>query len=823
MRTLLSDLRFALRLMARDRVFTIGTALTLMICVGANAAIFAVVRSVLYRPLPYPDPSQLVLLYDSFPGAGVERAGTSVPNYVDRLPLKTVFESQALYRSRGLDVGVAGSAERVRAMEVTPSFFHVVRTLTVRGRGFTEAEGTAGQDKKAILDYGYAQSTFGNPDSAVGRELQINGETFQVIGVMPKSFAFVDPDVRIWIPLAFSNEERSEDRRYSQNHDEIARLAPGATITQAQQRVDGLNVANLERAGPMKSMLVAAGYKTRMVPFADDLVADIRRPLQLLWGGVLFVLLIAAVNITNLVLVRASGRAKELATRHALGAGRGRVARQLLTETTLLTAVGAALGVGFGAFLLRYLMTSGLADLPRGNEIAMDGVVMVFTLAVATLLGLATATVPMVHLAGIDILHALREEGRSGTAGRGARIFRRSMVVVQVALAFVLLIGAALLLGSFRQLMAVDPGFKAAQVLTGKLNPPMVRYPDDHATRALAGRALEGIRRLPGVQAAGITTLLPFAGNNSSSVIVAEGYVPAPGESVISPNQISATPGYFEALGIPLKRGRLFTDGDGFGAPGVIIVDERLAQKFWPNADPIGRRMLMPEGPTDLTQPGPNAKWLRVVGVVGTVKLQGLAETGGDRVGAYYFPFAQQPQDAFSFAIKTAGEPTQVVFAVRKVLAGIDPAMPFYDVRTMPERLDRSLNTRRTPMLLSLAFGATALLLAAIGIYGVLAYQVGLRSREIGIRIALGADPGSIRGLILREGLALVAVGLVAGCAGILALKPVIASQLFGIAPLDPVVIGSVSLVLVTVASVAAFAPARRASRIDPVTALGSQ
>jgi predicted permease len=568
---------------------------------------------------------------------------------------------------------------------------------------------------------------------------------------------------------------------------------------------------------------VSAGYSTRIVVFADDLVAEVRRPLQLLWGGVLFVLLIAAVNITNLVLVRASGRSKELATRHALGAARGRVAQQLLTETTLLTAVGALLGIAFGAVLLRYLSTSGLAELPRGSEIRMDGVVVAFTMGVATLLGLATSAVPIVHLAGMDILHALREEGRSGTAGRGARLFRRSMVVVQVALAFVLLMGSGLLFSSFRQLMAVDPGFKAVNVLTGRVNPPAVRYPDHNASRSLGARALEGIRRLPGVQAAGITTLLPFGGNNSSSVIVAEGYVPAPGESVISPNEIEVSPGYFEAMGIPLKRGRFFTDADGLGAPGVIIVDQRLARKFWPNADPIGRRMLKPSRPEDLAHQGPDAKWLRVVGVVQTVKMQGLAETAEERIGAYYTPFAQEPTTYMTFAVKTTGDPVKAVAAIRRVLAGIDPAMPFYDVRTMPERLDRSLNSRRTPMLLSLAFGATALLLAAIGIYGVLAYQVGLRAREIGIRMALGGDPASILRLVLREGLALVAVGLAAGAAGALALKPVITSQLFGIGPLDPVVIASVAGLLVTVAGVAAFTPARRAAHIDPVTALGSQ
>jgi predicted permease len=821
MRTLLADLRFAIRLMVRDRAFTVGVLLTLTICVGANAAIFSVVRSVLYRPLPYPEPDRLVLMYDSFPGAGVEHAGTSVPNYYDRLPLKEVFESVALYRGRGLDVGSAGSAERVRAMEVTPGFFHLLRVTPVRGRAFSDADGEPGDNPKVILDYGYAQATFGRAESAPGRELRISGRTTQVIGVMPPGFVFVDPDVRIWVPTGFSNQDRAEERRYSQSYESIARLAKGTTVRQASQRVDALNAANLDRAGKMKPMLVAAGYKTIALPFADDLVNPVRRPLQLLWGGVLFVLLIAAVNITNLVLVRASGRSRELATRHALGAARARIARQLLTETTLLTAVGAVLGAAFGAGLLRYLVRIGLQDLPRGHEISMDAVAVLFTLAVATLLGLATAAVPIVHLAGIDVMQAVREEGRSGTASRGARLFRRSMVVVQVALAFVLLIGAGLLLSSFQRLMAVDPGFRADQVLTAKVNPPTARYPDDTATRAFSERALEGIRRLPGVRAAGLTTSIPLDGDNSSSVIVAEGYVPAPGESVISPNQVVVTPGYFEAMGIALQRGRYFTDADGPDAPRVIIVDERLARKFWPNADPIGRRMLQPDSPEELAQaPGPNAKWVRVVGVVQTVKMQALGDTSAERLGAYYFPFAQRPDRYMSFAIKAAGDPAQLTGAIRRIVSGLDPSLPLYNVRSMTERVERSLDSRKTPMLLSLAFGFTALLLAAVGIYGVLAYQVSMRSKEIGIRMALGGEPRSILSLVLREGLALVAVGLATGLAGVFALRPVIASQLFGVGPLDPVVLGLVAGLLVIVAGSAAFAPARRASRIDPVIAL---
>jgi predicted permease len=669
MQTLLSDLRFACRLLFRDRAFAVTTILTLALCVGANAVVFTVVRSVLMRPLPYAEPERLAFSFDSFPAAGVERAGTSIPNYLDRLAFTDAFESQALYGPTGVEVGAKGSAERVRAMEVTPSFFRVLKASPWRGRTFSESDGTVGQNRVVVLDYGYAQAAFGSQDAALGREMSINGQRYVVVGVMPKLFTFLDADVRLWIPLAFSDEERAEDSRYSQNYDEVARLAPGATIVRAQQRLDAQNVRNLERAGPLKSMLQQAGYRTRLVPLASDIVRSVRRPLQLLWAGVLFVMLIAAVNITNLVLVRASGRTKELATRHALGAGRGRVARQLLTETTLLTVIGTVLGIAVGAASLGWLTSSGLADLPRGEEIRMDWIVVLFTAGLALLLGLSIGAVPVAQLAGINVNAALRDEGRSGTAGRGARAFRRSLVVAQMAIAFVLLIGAGLLFASFRQLLNVDPGFQPAQVLTAQMNLPMARYPDDAARRTFAARTLEAVRQLPGVQAAGFTSGLPFTGGTSSSVILAEGYVMAPGESVISPNQIRVTPGYFEAMRIPLKRGRLFQEHDGFEAPAAVIVDERLARKFWPNADPIGPRMFQPRSPADLAQPGPDTPALRVVGVVGTVRLQGLADSGDERVGAYHRPFAQQPVSGLGLAVRTAGDPVALTAAIRKLVA----------------------------------------------------------------------------------------------------------------------------------------------------------
>lgn len=817
------DLLFALRLLRKDRAYAAAVILTLALCLGANAAIFSVVQSVLLRPLPYPAADRLVFTYDAFPGAGVERAGTSVPNFIDRSALRDTFDGVALYRGRGLDAGEAGAVERIAAQEVTPSFFAVLGARAERGRLFTDEEGQEGRNRVALLSHGYWQARFGGRDDVVGKDIRLNGVRIAVVGVLPPDFTFLDPAVRLWIPAAFTAAERGEDSRYSQNYDAIARLAPGVTAAQAQARLDALNARYVEQAGPMKQALVNAGFRTVVVALEADLVRNVRGALRLLWGGVLFVLLIAAVNLTNLALARTGGRMKELATRQAIGAGGGRVARQLLTETMLLTIGGGALGLALGAWSLDGLSWIGLDELPRGHEIRMDGLGVALTLGLAVVLGLVIGAVPALQLAGLDVNRVLREDGRTGTAGPGARLTRRTLVVAQVGLAFVLLVGAGLLLSSFQQVLAVDPGFVAEHVLTGRVTAPASRYPDAAALRGFAERALEQVRATPGVQAAGITSNLPFSGDNSSSVVIPEGYVMTPGESVVSPNQLRASPGYFEAMRIPLVRGRLFTESDAAGAPRVAIVDEALARKFWPDADPIGRRMYLPQRPEDVVKPGPDAVWLQVVGVVRSVKLQGLVEGEGARAGAYYFPLAQDPTNGMGLAIRTAGDPVAVAGAVRERIARIDPQMSLFDVTAMPERVDRSLDSRRTPMLLALAFGAVALLLASIGIYGVLAYQVSQRTREIGIRMALGSSAAGVLRLVLREGLGLVLLGLAGGVAGAIALRQVIASELYGVGALDPVVLFAVTGVLAVASLAACLGPARRAARVNPVVALSQQ
>ena len=823
MDTLRQDLLYALRILRKERAYSAAVVLTLAVCLGANTAIFTVIRSVLLRPLPYPQPERLISSYDSYPGAGVERAGTSVPNYADRRAMIDVFSSAALYQFDDYKVGEGARAENVPAMNVTPSFFDVLGAAAARGRLFTEAEGTPGRNRVKLVSYSFAARQPGGVDGIVGRQLRLNDIVHDVVGVLPESFFFLNPDVHLFVPLAFKPEDFGDDRRHSQDHELLLRLAPGVTLERAQSRVDALNAAVTERSGPMKDIILRAGYASRLQRLDTDLVRHVRAALQMLWGGVVFVMLIAAVNITNLALVRANARIKELATRNAIGAGNPRLARQLITEATILTVTGAALGVLFGYLNLNALEWVGFTDLPRANEIRIDGVVIAVTLVPALLLGIVVGGAPVWQLAHANLSGVLREEGRSGTAGRASGYVRRSLVVAQVALAFVLTSGAGLLLASFQRLLAVDPGFAPAHLLTGRVSPLASRYPDDAALRSYATRALERVRALPGVESAGISSYLPFSRDGSSSVIIPEGYVMKPGDSVVSPNQLYVSPGYLEALRVSLKQGRFFTDSDTPDAQRVVIIDEPLAARFWPNQDPVGRRAYLPDKPSDVASPGPTVTWLRVVGVVGAVKLKGLEEGENVRVGAYYRPYAQAPRRGVGWAIRTRGDVTSTTLAVQRALADVDPDVPLSDVIAMSDRIEKSLNPRRAPMLLSLGFGAVALLLASIGLYGVLAYHVGQRTREIGIRMALGSDASGILRLILGEAALLVAVGLAGGIAGAIALGGAIAAQLYGVGSLDPLVMGSAVVILAVTSFAACMGPARRAVQVSPLVALSRQ
>jgi predicted permease len=819
---LLQDIRFGLRLLWRDRGFALTTLLTLAVCIGANTTIFAVVNAVLLRPLPVPEPGQLVHIYNSYPRAGIERSTNGVPDYYDRLRDVDVFEELALYNTRGVTIGIEGDPQRLTGMIARPSLLRMLRVQPIRGRIFSEDEGEEGHTGRVVLTYDLWQQLYAGRDSAVGEDLRIDGNPHTIVGVLPKGFYFVDPDVKLWMPVAFSADEKSDDSRHSNDWSMVGRLKAGRTVVQAQQQLDALNARNMERFPHFKEILTNAGFYTVATSLQDELVRNVRGTLFLLWGGVLFVLLIGVVNITNLVLVRSSMRMKELATRHALGASLGTLTRQLTTETVLLTIVGGVLGLLVGYWGLAMLTTLGAANMPRGTEIRMDAAVVAFTLALALAVGVLVSLVPVFNLRQANLSQAFREETRSGTSGRATRLLRRGLVASQVAFAFMLLIGAGLLLASFQRVLAIEPGFEPRGVLTARIALPSSRYAGAPELRTFADRLLEGARSVPFVRHAGLTSSIPFGDDYSDSVIIAEGYQMAPGESLISPHRIGASDGYFEAMEIDARAGRLYSASDSATAPAVVIVDERLARKFWGSANPVGRRMFQPDNIKDLTKPGPNARWYTVVGVVAEVRISGLVARE-DRIGAYYFPLAQQPARNLVLTVKTAADPTTLVTAIRHQLGLIDPELPLYSVRTMQERMDSSLVDRRTPMMLALLFSAIALLLAAIGIYGVLAYQVSQRTREIGIRMALGSDRSGIFRLVLGEGIVLLEVGLALGVGGAFAIRRAIETQLYGVGGMDPIVLLSVGVVLGLVALVACIVPARRASKIEPILALAER
>jgi predicted permease len=815
-----NDIRVGLRLLWKDKAFTLTAALTLALCIGANTALFSVVHNVLLRPLNVPESDRIVLMGNAYPGAGAAIGGSSgVPDYYDRLRDLTVFEEQALYNGRNQSVDQNGTPTRIRVNMVTPSFFRLLRMGPALGRTFSESDGEVGHDKTVVLSYALWQSQFGGDPQAVGREIRLDGQPFTVVGVMPKSFYFLNPDVLLWRPLAFTPQQRSDDQRHSNNFQNIARLKPGASVQLAQQQVDALNKANLERFPQYKELLINAGFHTTVEGLQDTVVRDVKATLYLMWGGALFVLLIGCVNVANLVLVRSRVRIKELATRLALGAGRWRVGRQLVIESVLLTLVSAVIGLMVGYATLRLLGTINIRELPRGQEIRLDGVVIAYTLGVSFVIGIVLGLIPVLNVLPANLTLVLREEGRTGTSGRGARTLRRTLVVAQVAFAFVLLIGAGLLFASFRQVLAVDPGFVADGVLTASVSLPRARYTEDKAFVTFTNEALRRIRALPGVVAAGATDTIPFGGNNSDSVILAEGYQMKPGESVISPSAIDVTPGYFEAIHAKLVNGRLFDERDGHDAPKVIMVDDTLARRFWPGQNPIGRRMYKPADINNILTITDKTVFFTVVGVIRDLKLHDLTE-GKKIVGAYYFPMDQDISSGMTFAVRTAGDPTALTNSVRGVLSQIDRELPVFDTLTLEERMEKSLVTRRSPVLLSLSFGAVALFLSAIGIYGVLAYLVTQRTKEIGIRIALGSSARAIFELVLREGLVLILGGFVLGAVGAVVLRKSLESQLFGVSATDPIVLVTVTVVLAAVAILACALPARRATRIDPIVAL---
>ena len=817
----LLDLKYAVRSLWRAKGFAATVLLTFAICIAANTALFAIVNSVVLRPLPLPEANSILLMSNEYPKAGVVGLnGSSSGDYFDRLKEITAFESQAEFRQRDQTVEVNELPQRVHAMAVTPSWFTLLRVTPALGRPFLEEEGEVGREQEVILSHGLWEQLYAGDTSAIGRDLRVSGQPFKIVGVMPANFDFIDPEVRLWMPIAFTAEEKTQ--HHSNNWTYIGRLKPGATLEQAQAQVDALNNENLERFPQFKEILINAGFHTVVKPLQDILTEGVKKTLYLLWGGAILVLLIGGLNIANLALTRLSLRRKEMATRIALGAGRLQLMRQLILENVGLALLGGVGGIVLGAGLLRTLSVVGLEHMPRAGEVHMDATVILVSLGLSVAAGLFVGLFPLVSASKIGINDALHEDSRTGTTGKKTRSVRQLLVAAQIGFAFALLMGAALFLTSFRRLLQVDPGFRPEGVVTASVSLPRSKYAKPEDWRGFLNRALPAVRAIPGVTKAGATDVIPLSGNHNDEVILAEGYQMKPGESIISPFRMDISPGYFEAMGISMIKGRSFDERDNGTAPLVVIVDEQLAQHFWPNSDPVGRRMYLPGNPQDILKVDEHTTWLTVIGVVRNLRYEHLEDKGGS-AGAYYRPIEQEPDNTFSFALKAAGNTDSAVRALRAEIFRFDPDLAVFDVHSMSERIDLSLAARKTSMLLANAFGGVALFLAMLGIYGVLAYLVAQRTREIGIRVALGSSRGSILKMVLREGLELVVVGLVLGIIAAVSMQRAVASEIYGVRALDPLVLVSVMAALAIVALAACAVPARRAMRVDPIIALRSE
>ena len=812
---MLQDFRFGLKLLWKEKAFAVTALLTLALCIGANTAIFTVLRTVVLEPLAFAEPGRLVSVFNIYPGIQVTDNGSnSVPDYFDRRQLTEIFDSVAFMQGNGFDLGSEGSAVHLEAQSITPSFFRVLRVSPAVGRAFTEDDAVYKKDQFVILSYGLWKDRFAGDVHIVGRDIRLSGVPYRVVGVMPRGFESPGSDAKLWVPLSFAPEQTLDSARHSNSWDMIARLQPGVSVAKAQHRIDVLNKFQVERSGQLRKLLENARFGSIVRGLKDEMVHDIKPTLYLLQAAVVFVLLIGCVNVANLMLVRSNIRMKELAIRHSLGAARGRLARQLLTESVTLAVLGGAFGILLAYGGVRVLTMLGAQELPRGAAIHLDGSALAFSAALAGLTGLIFGSVPVYHLMRRDLNVIFRQTGRTGTSERGAVWTRSALVVCQVTLAFVLLIGAGLLTLSFARLLNVSPGFQPRNVDTALFFLPHSRYPGDAQVRSFVSRAMEGVRGIPGVEHAGVANLLPFGGNNNDSVMSIEGRPLGPNENPPVPQWNVVDPGYFATMGIPLLQGRFLDRGDTADSQRVVIIDQYLAHKYFPKGDAIGARII--RGLPNLHEEKDYI--CTIVGVAGIVKTSDLAER--NPIGQIYFAANQYPSRYLFLAVKSRANDAGTAAAVRREFAKADPELPLFDVKTMEQRLATSVRERRAAMTICAAFAVLALVLSAIGIYGVLAYTVSQRTREFGIRIALGARGGTVVGMVLGQGIRLAAIGLTLGVAAAALLTRLMSKMLYDVKPTDPLVFAMVAGVLMLVAMAASLVPSMRVARIKPAAAL---
>jgi predicted permease len=805
----MQDIRYTVRALVKQPVFALVAIATLTLGIGANTAIFSLLHHYLLRPLPYPGAERLVFVWNTYPLMGLQQASVSIPDYIDRKTQAPAVEDATLMTNRGLSLAIEGEPIQVRALAITPSFFTTLQRQPFLGRGFIEAEAKPGGDKFAILSYTLWNSRFASDPAVIGRTIRLGGEPHQVVGVLAADFELPSRDVALLVPFAFTPQQMSDQGRGNEFSQMIARLRPAATIAQLNAQMKTIVDRNVERLPQFQSFARSSGFGGFAVPIRDQLVGDLRSPLYLLQAGVFFVLLIACANVANLLLMRATGRYRELAIRATLGAGHGRLIKQMLTEATVLSLAGGLGGLLLGYGGVRALIAVSSQQMPGMANATLHPAVLAFTLLLAIVTGLVFGLVPAAIVLRGNTAAMLKDDSTRGSAGRRTGVTRSALVVVETAFAVMLLIGAGLLIKSFTRLQHVDPGFAPENVMTAQIALPAARYPDATARRAFWGRLIEKAREMPGVTAAGLTTNVPFNGNVSSGSYSIVGYTPRPGEAPPHGRQEVVGGDYFAAMRIPLVEGRFFNDGDTADSPPVVVVDEYLVKRYFANRSAIGQQ---------IRRGGPNSLPMTIVGVAGTINSIDLGQpVTKERV---YRPATQQPPANAALVVKTGVDPETLAGQIRSAVLAIDPEQPVADMRTMQQWVSRSLEERRTPTMLLALFGAVALLLSAIGIYGVIAFGVAQRVREFGIRQALGADRRAILSLVLQQGMRTAGLGVALGVGLALILSRVMESMLFNVGRRDLTVFSAVAVLLVAVSAIACYIPARRATKVDPIVAL---
>jgi len=825
---LLGDMRIGFRMLRKSPGFTAIAVLTLALGIGANTAIFSVVNAVILRPLAFKDSLSLVNVWGQFARQGIPQNDISEPEYWDMLDHNESFSEIAAYALGGSANLTRSDAPPVQVSSVnaTASALPLLGVTPILGRVFGPDEDQPGHAHFAMLSYGLWQSQFAGDPNVLAKSIQLDGEPYSVVGVLPKQFSLGSKQYDLWLPLGLDRAKPAN--RGSHYLHVMARLKPGVNFSQASAALVRF-AADLRRVYPNNYNGAGDGdFGMYIVPMKEQLVGKLRPALLVLLGAVAFVLLIACANVANLLLARASARGKELAIRSALGAGRARLVRQLLTESLLLALLGGLLGLLFGSWGVGALRTLAPANTPRLAEVQLDFRVLAFTFGVSLLTGLFFGLAPAWHVSRTDLRETLTESSRGTSAAGRALNLRSWLVVSEIALAVLLLVGAGLLIRSFSRLLDVSPGFQAEHLLTLELSLPEKAYPDGAPVQKFFVQLMERVKTVPGVQSAGAISEMPLTDNSTSGSVFFENtpLSDLPRAQTVGNfpymeiDQHAATPDYFQAMQIPLVRGRFFTAADNADAPLVAVVDANMAQRFWPHGDAIGQHIAIDTVPN--VKPV-MPRWRTIVGVVGHVKHYGLDVEGREQV---YMPHAQSlfgaayaPRD-MTLAVRTALDPPAVSSAIREQVSALDNDLPVYHIATMDQLISNSVAQPRLNLSLLAAFAGLALVLAAVGVYGVMAYAVTQRTQEFGIRIALGASPGAVLKQVFLEGGHLAALGLALGIIAALLLTRLMSGLLFDVKPYDPVTLGIAAAVLAAVSLAACYIPARRATQVDPLVAL---